>query len=265
MVKPFFSGFQLIDKPLDAKIEIVLLKFSILSTDPLLVKSINSLSGKFENAKNLFISETPNDAINNLLKHEAPLVFVDIDRKGKVMDPYELVSELHQFTDDFPSLVAVSSSKRSAYDVLKLGFFDFLLKPLNELDLRKCLIRFEKKNQASKTKKICLKSYTDYQFIDLAEILYLQADNNTTDFYLTNERKVSAYKTLKHFEDYMPSSFIRIHNSYIVNCRHIVRINFAKSKIALHEKSQQIPFSKSYKAEVNNIKEKISSSLHMVS
>jgi DNA-binding LytR/AlgR family response regulator len=61
----------------------------------------------------------------------------------------------------------------------------------------------------------CFKSYGDYRYIDARDICYLQADNNSTDIHL-NSGEMVTFKTLKHFEvRYL--SFVRIHNSYIVN------------------------------------------------
>jgi DNA-binding LytR/AlgR family response regulator len=69
---------------------------------------------------------------------------------------------------------------------------------------------------------LCIKSYGDYRYIDARDILLL-TDNNSTDIHLNSGEMVTAFKTLKHFEGaYL--SFVRIHNSYIVNTAYISRI-----------------------------------------
>jgi len=153
-----------------------------------------------------------------------------------------------------PNYIAVSHSTVLAYEVIKSNFCDYILNPFSEFEIRKCLMRYKKQMNNKTIKKICLKSYTDYRFIDLEEILYLKADNNTTDFHMIHNESIVAYKTLKHYESKLPENFIRIHNSYLINSAHITRINFAKSLISLNGNSNQIPFSRSYKSEVETLK-----------
>lgn len=194
--------------------------------------------------------------MDQILQEPPSIIFLDVDKKGSFGDPFIFVKELHPYLNELPSFIALSSSKRRAYDVIKNSFLDYLLKPISIMDLRKCLMKFKKQTHLLGSERICLKSYSDYQFIDLDDIIYLMADNNTTDFFLLNDRKVSAYKTLKHFGSLLPHNFLRIHKSYIINTQHITRINFGKSWIALRGKSENIPFSRSYKPQIAQLKER---------
>ncbi|MCB0744141.1 MAG: LytTR family transcriptional regulator, partial [Ignavibacteriae bacterium] len=108
------------------------------------------------------------------------------------------------------------------------------------------------------TSKLCLKSYKDYRFIDIDEILFLKADNASTDFFMVDGTKVSAYKTLKFFEDLLPDNFTRIHNSYIVNQNYVSRIHFGRSKCTLKNNNFNIPFSKSYRENVIVLEKELS-------
>ena len=45
---------------------------------------------------------------------------------------------------------------------------------------------------------ICVKSYDDYRYIDSNDVLYFEADNNSTDIHLSNGEMITAFKTLKH-------------------------------------------------------------------
>jgi hypothetical protein len=100
---------------------------------------------------------------------------------------------------------------------------------------------------------ICVKSYGDYKFIDLSQILYLKADNNSTDITLKSGEIITAFKTLKYFVELLPENFHRIHNSYIVNMHQISRIHLGNFSIYLKESKLQIPFSKSYKEKVEEL------------
>lgn len=100
---------------------------------------------------------------------------------------------------------------------------------------------------------ICVKSYGDYRFINADDICYLQADNNSTDLHLSNGEMITAFKTLKHFENVLKSPFVRIHNSYIVNIDYVSRIHTGNSVCYIKNTTTKLPFSKSYKENVDAI------------
>jgi DNA-binding LytR/AlgR family response regulator len=100
---------------------------------------------------------------------------------------------------------------------------------------------------------LCIKSYGDYRYIDANDICYFQADNNSTDIHLNNGEMVTAFKTLKHFEGVLPHPFSRIHNSYIVNRDYISRIHTGNAICYIKNTTTKLPFSKSYKENVDLI------------
>ena len=100
---------------------------------------------------------------------------------------------------------------------------------------------------------ICVKSYGDYRFIEAKDICYLQADNNSTDIHLFNGEMITAFKTLKHFEGVLPYPFARIHNGYIVNRNYISRIHTGNAVCYIKNTTTKLPFSKSYKENVDLI------------
>lgn len=104
---------------------------------------------------------------------------------------------------------------------------------------------------------ICVKSYGDYRFINADDIAYLKADNNSTDIHLNNGEMITAFKTLKHFENVLKSPFVRIHNSYIVNIDYVSRIHTGNSVCYLKNSGIKLPFSKSYKENIDSILQNI--------
>lgn len=105
---------------------------------------------------------------------------------------------------------------------------------------------------------ICVKSYGDYRYIDSEDILYFEADNNSTDIHLNNGEMITAFKTLKHFENVLPQNqFLRIHNSYIININQVSRIHTGNTVCYIKNSTTKLPFSKSYKDNVDLIIQKI--------
>ena len=101
---------------------------------------------------------------------------------------------------------------------------------------------------------ICVKSYGDYRYIDSNDVLYFEADNNSTDIHLNNGEMITAFKTLKHFETVLPPlQFLRIHNSYIINVNQVSRIHTGNTVCYIKNSTTKLPFSKSYKENVDLI------------
>lgn len=188
------------------------------------------------------------EAMNSILKQQPDLVFFNLDEV--IEDSFGFVKELHTYLDVTPDFVAISKTKSFAYEAIKNDFVDYILSPISELQLRKFLLRFKKKQSKQQDKTLCLKSYKDYQYLNTKDILFLKADNNTTDFHINDGTIISAYKTLKTFENKLPSNFLRIHKSYIVNKDYVSRISYGKLKCTLDSVSEKLPFTKTY---INNI------------
>lgn len=231
------------------------------------------------------IAVNKDEAVNKILELKPQLVFLEITPKGKSDLSLSVVTELYRYINVLPAFVVLADTQKFAYDAIKLGVFDYLHKPVSQDDLRKCLFRFLKlspteyyhavdKNielqplpkpvetdnsviadvqKSDVDIQICIKSYGDYQFIALKDVVYLKADNNTTDFHLQNGKKLTAYKTLKHYENNLPSFFYRIHNSYIVNSNYVSRINTGKLICYLDNNEISVSFSKTFKDNIDTI------------
>ena len=106
---------------------------------------------------------------------------------------------------------------------------------------------------ANKPLIICVKSYGDYRYIQATDICYLQADNNSTDIHLNSGEMITAFKTLKHFEGVLNYPFVRIHNSYIVNIDYVSRIHTGNAVCHIKDTTTKLPFSKSYKENIDTI------------
>jgi len=112
---------------------------------------------------------------------------------------------------------------------------------------------FEIKGGKDKPLIICVKSYGDYRYIDAKDICYLQADNNSTDIHLNTGEMITAFKTLKHFEGVLSYPFVRIHNSYILNIDYVSRIHTGNAVCHIKNTTTKLPFSKSYKENIDAV------------
>lgn len=228
-------------------------QYTIISDDSDLIGMLLELPRQFDDFVCIGYTGNEERAYEYILNLQPQIVFLDLDNKN-LTDPFAFVNQLFQYLDVLPRIVAISESKENAYKAIKNNFFDYLLKPSLKLELRKCLMSFKKKHNSPG--QLCLKSYSDYQFLTLSEIVYLKADNNTTDFHLNSGAKVVGFKSLKIYESFLPANFLRVHKSYIINSEFIKRISFSKNRLGLKGFSGlvEIPFSKSYANQINSLR-----------
>lgn len=125
--------------------------------------------------------------------------------------------------------------------------------PLNTDDSKNSDVTFSNVNSKEKPLTICVKSYGDYRYINANDVCYLQADNNSTDIHLASGEMITAFKTLKHFESVLKYPFVRIHNSYIVNIDYVSRIHTGNAVCHIKDTTTKLPFSKSYKENIDAI------------
>lgn len=203
------------------------------------------------------LSKNSDEGINDILKHSPDVVFLNLN--GDAKEYFQMVKELYQYINDIPVLIGISKSKQFAYDAIKNNFFDYWLMPYNEFDIRKSLLRLKKQMPApAEPETLILKSYQDFQYLNTNDILYLQADNNTTEFFMKDGSVINAYKTLKTYESRLPKNFMRIHQSYMVNTDYISRISYGKAICTLKVRKLQLPFSKSYRSNIDSLKKALS-------
>lgn len=230
----------------------------------------------------VFVAEANNysDGLNLILEFKPDLIFLEINPINKESNlSLALINELYRFLNVVPKIIITTTNKDLAFEAIQFEVADYLLKPLVNIDLVKLILKLNKSNTSFQPPKeqtiildekpvsnaqqmptvdekpliLCIKSYGDYRYIEAKDICYLQADNNSTDIHLNNGEMITAFKTLKHFEGILSFPFIRIHNSYIVNRDYISRIHTGNTVCYIKNSTVKLPFSKSYKANIEEI------------
>jgi len=225
------------------------MKYIILEKDDESEQFIKITLNGLENMGFLGSTKNHMEALNLIYKNIPDIIFIGLD--GALEDLSGFLLDIVQHSIHRPALIAISSSKKHAYEAFQYGFFDYILKPITELNLRRSILKYKKNYPPKFYETICLKSNKDYQYLNIDDILFLKADNNTTDFHLKDGSTVGAYKTLKTFENALPLNFLRIHKSYIINSKFISRIHYGKSVCIIKNPSFKIPFTKTFKDNID--------------
>lgn len=224
--------------------------FAIIGTqDAQLSEMVESLR-VFSNYDCIGTLNYSEDIAAKLMRLKPQLVFV-IKNKADEAVSLKPFGEALFYLAPIPYLVAISDTASFALEAIQNGLSDYLTDTRTHA-LGMALAKFEKRFSHLVPQSICIKSYSDYHLIKYTDIVYLKADNNSTDFKLCMDKTITAYKTLKYFEETLPGYFVRIHKSYIVNIHCVSRIHFSKNRCYLNF-NEQLPFSATYREKVEQI------------
>jgi two-component system, LytTR family, response regulator len=254
--------------------------YLIIDDSPECAARTKAIAEGFSELECVGVASSFEEGLHLILEQTPDLVFLEIvpnDKKSGLS--LSLISEIHRFLKIIPEIIITTSKKDWAFDAIDYGVLDYYLKPVHSIQLLKTIHKLAKKKATSVLKPesqqrvleistpiqevsfqkqngpmtICIKSYGDYRYINADDICYFQADNNSTDIHLCSGEMVTAFKTLKHFETVLTYPFLRIHNSYIVNRNYISRIQMGNSLCFIKNSSKKIPFSKSYKTQIDSV------------
>jgi len=156
------------------------------------------------------------DAAKKIKKHKPDLVFLDIHMgDGDGFDLLDIV-------DLKASVIFTTASKDLAVKAFQFSALDYLLKPI-DTDLLKAAIlktraHMDKAPAASSDLgSIALNTQEEIRLVSISDIIRLEAMGNYTTFHMTDKSKVLVTKTMKDFEKALPSNFLRVHQSHLVN------------------------------------------------
>ncbi len=161
------------------------------------------------------------------------VVFLDIEMP--IMNGFAMLSQLHY--KNF-ALIFVTAYDHYAIQAIRYSALDYLVKPVEIEDLKAAVLKAEanRNNQSShlqlellleqlhkkQPRRITIPSSDGLRFINLEDIIYLEASNNYTNIFLTTNQKLLVSRTLKDFEEILSSeTFVRIHHSYIINKHYV--------------------------------------------
>ncbi|WP_430614405.1 LytR/AlgR family response regulator transcription factor [Flavobacterium sp. JP2137] len=189
-----------------------------------------------------------------LLSKKPSLVFVAENAFQNDQGPlsFDSLGRIHEYLSNDIYFIYLSSLPNDAFPAIQAGFSDYLITPLKLHLLGNSIARFKSKVPLKNSAYLAIKSYSDYKFVKYADIIYLKADNNTTDIVLTDGRTTTAFNTLKYYQENLPSHFVRIHKSYIVHIEAVHRIHFSQAKCYLNN-GEIIPISPNYRSSLEYI------------
>ena len=203
------------------------------------------------------------EAIEAIQKHQPHLVFLDITMPdGTGFDLLEKTSPV-KF-----DIIFTTATDKYAVKAIKYSALDYLLKPIDEEELKQSVEKLIQKKQQLNTvenlsqllqnlkqssdnyQKITLPTGSTYEIVFIKDIIRCEAEGSYTQFFFPNGKKLLVTAGLKHYEDLLPSKdFMRIHNHHLININHVLRYLKADGGYAVMSDETKIEISRRKKDE----------------
>jgi len=193
-------------------------------------------------------------AIDLILKIKPDLIIIDALVNNKSV--FSILEEIKHL--DF-EIIFVTSHKKYSLEAIKYNAVDFLIKPLVKEDfcialeksIKKMtakLINQELKLMISNIKnvqhnnvKLAIPTIKGFIFLFIDEIIRCEANGAYTIIYTTKKEKITASKSLKEYEESLPTNrFYRIHNSHLINIDKVTQYNKGRGGYVIMEDGMQI-------------------------
>ncbi|MGB0522352.1 MAG: LytR/AlgR family response regulator transcription factor [Flammeovirgaceae bacterium] len=192
--------------------------------------------------------------------HQPDILFLDIKLRNE--NSFDLIHQL----GNIPKIIFITAYAEFALDALKLQAVDYLLKPIQPIELKEAVAKtiqqidqealLEKLQQLFQTQqvnKLSIPSKDRLHLTAVHDIIRCQADNNYTIFHLSNGEKIVVAQTLKTYENLLPTAlFVRVHQSHIVNLHHIKKLALDPPVVILSTK-EEIPVARRRKAHLKKL------------
>ncbi len=181
------------------------------------------------------IAESAQKAREIINNQKPDLIFLDI--KMPKEDGFQL---LQSFPERNFSVVFTTAYNEYALQAFKADAVDYIEKPIGIDELKsavKKVIRLNpmlglefsetventenKKTVFKDNEKISLATRDGFTVVRNEEIIHLEASDNYTMIFMTDNRKFLSCKNIKVYEDSLnPEVFYRVHKSHIINVKH---------------------------------------------
>ena len=216
--------------------------------------SINAVESLLRDNENYIVcgfAKTVEKAVELTHALKPDLVFLDIILGRKTGFDY-----LNEFLPNFNfDVIFTTGYNEYAVKAFEYSALHYLMKPIEQNDFQDALSRMDAKiSQQERLDKLSSLEYNfeqsnGYKFIHIAttdsyhkihskRILYVEADSNYTNFYLTSGKKITTSRTLKYYTNLLKGShFFKVSKSFIVNIEQIKTFKRKSRELIMNDDS----------------------------
>lgn len=208
------------------------------------------------------------EAVEQIRIHHPHLVFLDIEMPGKrgtqIFDHFE-PNEINF------DIVFTTAYSEFAVRAFEMNAIDYLLKPIRPKKLSVLVENFsEKLNHGNLEKQLAAlkttleqKNFTKIglpvsdgiEFVEIEEIMHIEADGMYTHVHLSHKQTYLVSKPLKFFLELLQSkaSFYRPHRSHLINLKYLKKYFKTDGHFIVLENEIQVPLTREKREEFNQL------------
>lgn len=201
--------------------------YLIVEDNPGCVKNLQIALKSHKNFLETGIAPTLSKGISMALSLKPHLIFLDVQLGEEI--GFDLIKVIRQHTTDYPFIIMTTDFDKYGKEATNNDALYFLDKPINPDELTKALHKFENR-VLDLQNHITIKNSEGYFFIDLNTIKYIKSSNNYSIIHIVDKKPMLVTRTLKDMVASLPSRFVRIHKSHVVN-RNFVQMMNTRTKI----------------------------------
>lgn len=185
------------------------------------------------------------EALEYLKKQPADIIFLDINLPGLSG------LELAELIPKDQKIIFTTAYAEHALDSFSFHVIDYLLKPVSFKRFLQAIQKLQLHILPTPAKEIQPVKQDELLFIktgrtviriQFSDIIYIEAHKEYLCIH-TGRQKHLVYKRMKEMASSLPDSFVRIHNSYIVNLRHVQKLGQQLVEVG----GRELPVSAGYK------------------
>ncbi|NEU70252.1 response regulator transcription factor [Spirosoma agri] len=160
--------------------------------------------------------------------------------------------EMARLLDSSMPIIFTTAYRHYAVDGFDLAAIDYLLKPISLSRFLQACHRAADRLASLPSRKpatndhLFVKTGYDWARIDLASLLYIEADDNYLTFYELDRRTLSRMKLSEAMDKLPADQFVRIHKSYVISLAKIDKIERHQVTLAGHS----LPLSATFRQEL---------------
>jgi two-component system LytT family response regulator len=182
--------------------------------------------------------DSVDSAIETISIQKTDVVFLDVEMPGK--NGFDLLAH-YDYHCPF-DIIFTTAYSQYAVKAFRFSALDYLLKPVDPEELVRAVHKLSvKKSEEIKNKQfelleqkisnkdlgkkqLAISTLEGIYFASLDEIIHVDADSSYTKIYITTGEMIMSSKPLKYFEELLEDyDFVRVHQSHIINLKHIRR------------------------------------------
>ncbi len=189
-----------------------------------------------------------------LIKQTNPeVIFLDVEMPGGT--GFDI---LNAFENPTFKIVFVTGYDHYAIKAIKYSAIDYLLKPINLLELKKTIQKLKKnpvnqqenirflnetiQRKADVVERIILSDHKKHIIVQIEDILFIEAEGTYVTFHLKGAKKFTAINPLSYYEDVLTETkFFRVHKSFLINSDKVLKLETGRGGVVHLDEGIQLP------------------------